>query len=156
MADGFPALALPAPEIAPTDLVVVVLDPVNDDDVFPRALLLVDQLFGLDVPSRVEHRHELLGVGPDDEVLPVFGLAQSSPLDHRLQKLFFGEVVAEEDVFQQAAGLERTDVVVERHGHWLEVYQEELGLVHSDREQELSAEHEHSEESFNALPDSFS
>lgn len=44
--------------------------------------------------------------------------------------------------------------MVEWHGHWLEVDQEQLGLVHSDREEELSAEHEHSEEGFNALPDS--
>lgn len=105
MADGFPALALPAPEVAPADFIVVVLDPVNDDDVFPCALLLVYQLFSLDVPGRIQHRHALIGIGPDGEVLPVLGLPQSGPLDHRLQKLSFGEAVAEEYVFEQAAGL---------------------------------------------------
>lgn len=46
--------------------------------------------------------------------------------------------------------------MVERHGHWLEVNQEKLGLMHSDREQELTTQHEHSEEGLNALPDSLS
>lgn len=132
----------------------MILDPINNDDVFPCTLLLVYQPLSLDVPGRIKHRHALLGIGSNDEVLPVLGLPQSGPLDHRLQKLFFGEVVAEEDVFKQAAGLKRADIVVERHGHWLEVYQEKLGLMHSDREQELATQHEHSEEGFNALSDS--
>lgn len=152
VADGFPVLALSAPEIAPADFVVVVLDPVNDDDVLACALLLVHQLFRIDVPGRVEHRHALFGIGPYGEVLSVLGLSQNGSLDHRLQKLLLGEVVVEEDVFKQTASFQRTDVVMDGHGHWLEVNQEKFGLMDSNREQELSAQHKHSEEGFNALP----
>lgn len=60
MRDWPPGRAIPIPQISPFDFIIIILDPINDDDVFTCVILLVDDLSYVDIGVGYEDRDAFL------------------------------------------------------------------------------------------------
>ncbi len=58
--DWPPGRAIPIPQISPSDFIIIILDPINDDDVFTCVILLVDDLSYVNIGVGYEDRDAFL------------------------------------------------------------------------------------------------